>query len=288
MGCDGGTIPTRDEMIRLKKKPEKKDKDADRVAKWKNCHLSQLPLQSPIVACEVGHLYNKESVIEFLLDRTKYTNVDHIRGLKDIKELKLTLNKNRPKEKADDGNVYIDRFTSKYICPVTGFEMSGLHKFIYLYKCGCVFSERAMKEVNESNCFNCATPFTDEDIVILNGNEEDETNNNLKMQERRLNAKLNKRDKKKHKIETTSSLDSDVPTDSKRVKVSGHSSKLAEVTESKLPTAGKIVSDLIPKKTKSIQNDPKNSTTYKSLFTSSSKAKNQMQGNWVTFNPFYN
>ena len=33
MGCDGGTIPTRDELVRLKKKPEQKDKNSELIAK---------------------------------------------------------------------------------------------------------------------------------------------------------------------------------------------------------------------------------------------------------------
>jgi len=271
MGCDGGTIPTRDEMIRVKKKPEKKDKDADRDAKWKNCNLSQSPLQSPIVACDIGHLYNKESVIEFLLDRTKYTNADHIRGLKDVKELNLTLNRAIPKKTPHEGDRYIDMSTSRYVCPVTGLEMSGQYKFVYLFKCGCVFAQRAFNEVKVSNCFKCAIPFTAGDIVIINGNEEDENDNESNMHVRRLNAKLNKKEKKKHKLEATS--DSVISKSSKRSKNDTPSNKLAEGLESQLPTASKIVSDLIPKTTKCIQNDPNTSSTYKSLFTTSFKAK---------------
>merc|ERR1712110_1044137 len=68
MGCDGGTIPTRDEQVRLKKKPEQKDKDSVRLYKWQHCHLTQQKLTKPIVACELGFLYSKEVIIEKLLD----------------------------------------------------------------------------------------------------------------------------------------------------------------------------------------------------------------------------
>lgn len=54
MGCDGGTIPTRDELVRVKKKPEQKDRKADLAAKWKHCAISQEKLQPPIVACGLG------------------------------------------------------------------------------------------------------------------------------------------------------------------------------------------------------------------------------------------
>lgn len=41
-------------------------------------------------------------------------------------------------------------------------------------------------------------------------------------------------------------------------------------------------------KSTSIQKDSKATSAYKSLFTSSEKAKNQQSAHWVTFNPFYN
>jgi hypothetical protein len=37
----------------------------------------------------------------------------------------------------------------------------------------------------------------------------------------------------------------------------------------------------------SVQNDPNSSDVFKSLFTTSDKAKNQQKAHWVTFNPQY-
>ena len=37
-----------------------------------------------------------------------------------------------------------------------------------------------------------------------------------------------------------------------------------------------------------ISNDPEASKVFKSLFTSSDKAKNQTKAHWITYNPFYN
>ena len=83
MGCDGGTIPKRDELVRVKKKKADVSKEVKNAAKWNNCRLSQTPLQKPIVGDPHGHLYNKETVIEFLLDRSKYEGgPDHIKSLK--------------------------------------------------------------------------------------------------------------------------------------------------------------------------------------------------------------
>jgi hypothetical protein len=54
MGCDGGTIPTRDELVKLKQKPEKVDRDVELSARWRHCALSQQELREPIVSCELG------------------------------------------------------------------------------------------------------------------------------------------------------------------------------------------------------------------------------------------
>ena len=63
MGCDGGTIPTRDELVKLKKRPEQKDSDGHRLYKWQHCAITQHFLNKPVVACEMGRLYSKEAVI---------------------------------------------------------------------------------------------------------------------------------------------------------------------------------------------------------------------------------
>lgn len=48
--------------------------------------MRQKPLREPVVACALGKLYNKDAIIEFLLDRTAYGDGEeicgHIRSLK--------------------------------------------------------------------------------------------------------------------------------------------------------------------------------------------------------------
>ena len=68
-----------------------KDKDSVRLYKWQHCCLSQAKLVKPIVACELGRLYNKEAIIEKLLnDKSEGSNAnsdgtaDHIKSLKVI------------------------------------------------------------------------------------------------------------------------------------------------------------------------------------------------------------
>jgi hypothetical protein len=76
-------------------------------------------------------LYNKESVLEFLLDKSKFEqaeNFSHIKALKDVHELKLTENASF-KKAAEKGDAYIDSTSrARFICPITGLEMSGKYK----------------------------------------------------------------------------------------------------------------------------------------------------------------
>ena len=145
MGCDGGTIPTRDELVKTKKKPEQvrkfsiffcktsfenliyfsqKDKDSERLYRWRHCALTQEPLDKPVVACELGRLYNKEAIIEKLLNaKSEGTSQDnlaeHIKSLKDIKELQLEPNPAfKDKASVGDGG-YVETSISPWICPLT-------------------------------------------------------------------------------------------------------------------------------------------------------------------------
>lgn len=67
----------------------------------------------------------------------------------------------------------IDHQTAPYICPISGLEMSGKFKFCFIWNCGCVISERAIKQFREKSCLKCQKPFTDDDIVILNAVDQD-------------------------------------------------------------------------------------------------------------------
>ncbi|KAK7502124.1 hypothetical protein BaRGS_00006488 [Batillaria attramentaria] len=319
MGCDGGTIPKRDELVRTKKKPEQKDKVADLAFKWRNCAISQEALTQPIMACELGRLYNKESALEFLIDRSKFESAasfEHLRGLKDLKELNLTENPAAKKEKsAEKGDGYIDMQVADYICPISSQEMNGKYRFCFLWSCGCVFSERALKEVKGQSCHKCGKPYTENDLVMLNGTEEDVTLNKYKMDNRRLQAKLAKKAKKagKHTLSTETATSEEGPSSSKkpcpeaststksRLLTNGAAEDKSGLTngssgkskltsgddrqKAKLANGAKGDSKLT--KPKTIQEDPKASSVYKSLFTTSAAAKNQMQGHWVTYNPQY-
>ncbi|XP_030029162.2 replication termination factor 2 [Manduca sexta] len=321
MGCDGGTIPRRDELVRMKKKPEQKDKDAERSFKWRNCALSQQPLQEPIVACGLGRLYSKSSVIESLLDKdTKPESISHIKNLKDIKDLKLV--KNPAHVETDHTDGVVGNGSAPYICPISGLEMTGKFRFIFLWSCGCVLAERALKEVKQNLCHMCQQPFMDNDVVVLNGTEEDVEKLKDKMALRIANRKTSKKSKseKKLKVETLTESTSETPsTSSTEVKTeikeepeAGPSNAVKKEIEtiplslpkfnpnkqarghfgsSKRAHPTELADDPSYKKTKknySIAKDPQASDVYKSLFTTHKDEKQQQRAHWVTYNPFYN
>uniref|UniRef100_A0A0L8FN82 Replication termination factor 2 n=1 Tax=Octopus bimaculoides TaxID=37653 RepID=A0A0L8FN82_OCTBM len=301
---------------------------ADLAAKWKHCAISQEPLRSPIMSCEFGRLYNKETVLEFLLDRNSFEcaqSFSHLRGLKDIKEVKLTENPgdSRPKAekgdgyidtlasqyicpvvglemngmfkpKAEKGDGYIDTLASQYICPVVGLEMNGMFKFCFPWTCGCVVSERALKEVKSDTCHKCGEKVDKEDVVILNASEEDLEVMRDRMKRRRLAAKLEKKAKKAEKKK------SDIPVDQC---AEGSSSKITCLVpgKSKFTNGNRVASNTktTGKNSKtasgsnesqgqtSLQKDSKNSMVYKSLFTSSEECKKKPEQHWITYNPLY-
>ncbi|ELT93342.1 hypothetical protein CAPTEDRAFT_157491 [Capitella teleta] len=293
MGCDGGTIPRRDELVRRKKKPEKKDKDAELSAKWKHCAISQEPLRNPILACELGRLYNKESVLEFLLDKSKFEfaeNFSHIKSLKDVHELNFT--DSSYMKCAEKGDAYIDSSSrSKYICPIAGLEMSGKYRFVYLLKCFCVFSERGLREVKSDTCSKCCKKYSSDEIIPLNGTPEEVEKLRSRIEERKLKAKLERRGKKKARAEAavgvppTEATDDEPPSKVAKLdsKPSSSSAKAPPKVASKL-SLGKTK---VKPEEKTIQNDPTKSTAYKSLFNTCEKARNQMQPHWITHNPLY-
>lgn len=296
MGCDGGTIPRRDELVRIKKKPEKKDKDAELAFRWKHCTIRQLPLQAPVVACGLGRLYSKESVLEGLLDRdTLPESAAHIKNLKDIKNLNLTPNPAFNANKAEKGDCYVDGGKSPYICPVIGLEMNGKYKFCFLWTCGCVMSERALKEVKTSVCHRCQQAFTEADVVILNAVDED-----LELMQERLNArKAAQKSSKKRKNKTESTSTESTSTESTSTEINDKE----EVLKKKIKKEEK--SSILPKKnvnrneaedpayrkakeSYSVAKDPKASEVFKSIFTSHKSADDQDRAHWITYNPFYN
>lgn len=96
--------------------------------------------------------------------------------------------------KAQSVGGYIDDKCSPYICPLVGLEMNDRSKFCFLWKCGCVISERGLKLGADNKCVNCVMEYEDDDIVILNPTEEDVPSMITKLNKRKdkIKSKKNK------------------------------------------------------------------------------------------------
>jgi len=264
-----------------------KDKDSERLFLWQHCHLTQEPLRRPVVACQLGKLYNKEAVIERLLDKAAEAkeSVDHIASIKvsanhpwltkpghdrllallqDIRELNLTPNPSYSAKNPSVGDGYVDRLVSPWICPVTGLEMNGRFKFVLDWSDGKVLSERAHKMVRDDD----AGKISADNLVVLNPAEEEEVRlMRTNMEARQAKGKSDGLSRKGSKRPSTSKGDS-----AKKAKAAVGDSKQAATKGDK----------------KTVQEDPTTSEVYKSLFSSHSSAQNKPKGNWVTYDPRYN
>ncbi|ORX97666.1 DUF602-domain-containing protein, partial [Basidiobolus meristosporus CBS 931.73] len=197
MGGDGGSIPKRIELVRQKRKTERTDEASKIISEWFYCALSKKPLEVPVVSCVLGKLYNKEAILEYVLDPSSYGDADkicpHIKNLKDVTVLKLTPNPAFEGSQASNIAQFDRTLPSKYVCPITMKEMNGKHKFSYLLSCGCVLSEQALKEVPSSNCLICNKAYSSEDVMTLNPKGQDLERQQALLETRRK-AKKDKKD----------------------------------------------------------------------------------------------
>jgi hypothetical protein len=182
MGCDGGSIPKRSDLVKQKQQTKS---SADRLrpedslkTEYLQCALSKRPLERPIVSCRKGRMYNKDAIVEYLLDKQKFPDTNwcctHVKKMKDVCRLTLTPytaaastdnNKNNDKNNREDG--------WRFECPVTRRVMNGTVKFYYSAKCGCVVSEQALKECNNiiatgGPCLLCQKPFEPRHLILIN------------------------------------------------------------------------------------------------------------------------
>lgn len=179
MGADGGSIPTREDLVKTKTKTVL-NKDAviqRRAILWRTCSMSGEPLSIPIVACKKGRLYNKESILKHLLALKKTGKndnshpesdvFDHIKSLKDVISLDLTKNpifeskkicsailplssSNKKPTRSQDELLEDDNGglgPAPFVCPLSGKEMNGRFPFVYLKGCGCAMSLNALEEL---------------------------------------------------------------------------------------------------------------------------------------------
>jgi len=249
MGLDGGTIPSRADILRRSSwrlanadnsrstrggnidnvsngEPGQATKQEQGRIKWSVCALSGEPLSNEIVACELGRLYNRLSVVEFLLgegvfaqkkEDLKQNGFGHIKSLKSVFPVHLQQNPEMNKQKAP---LRSDETTSVavglFICPITQIDANGHHPFSALRTCGHVFSEKALNQMegDVKTCWLCNAPFEKSHVLPLNSTdpaviaslekrlEEKDKSDHKERKEKKEKGKEKKEKKEKKRKET--------------------------------------------------------------------------------------
>ncbi|GES63040.1 DUF602-domain-containing protein [Aspergillus terreus] len=179
MGNDGGSIPTRRELVReaARNPSTAQVKEAQRELQehyWTTCPLSHKPLMRPIVSDSAGNLYNKDAVLKFLLAGDETEGIGskadceeilggRVKGLRDVVELKFEIDTERGEHPAQHK---LDR-REAWICPVTAKQLGPNVKSVYLVPCGHVFSEEAIRQLKEDKCLQCNEGYTAENVIPI-------------------------------------------------------------------------------------------------------------------------
>jgi len=100
--------------------------------------------------------------LKALLDKKLPENFDHITKLKDLKQINFESNP--------------DNSEFPFICPFSKIEFNGMNRFVCLWSCGCVFSEKLLLNVKsvEKKCPVCNLGYSALDVVSLNLTSEEQ------------------------------------------------------------------------------------------------------------------
>ncbi|KZF22873.1 DUF602-domain-containing protein [Xylona heveae TC161] len=171
MGNDGGSIPTRRELVKeASRNPTtsqvKESQSEQQEYHWTTCPLSHRPLALPVVSDSSGKLYNKDAVLESLLPSSDGNKADNeqvlqgrVRSLRDVVEVKFQEDKEPSQDKNPRGQ--------RWVCPVTKKTLGPGIRAVYLVPCGHAYSESAVRELAGENCQECNEPCAPENIIPI-------------------------------------------------------------------------------------------------------------------------
>lgn len=175
MGNDGGSIPTRRELVKNSAKEASttqiKEIQQEKLEHyWQHCALSQKPLSLPIVSDSTGNLYNKDAVLETLLDGGQKSRDENVAGsdrtsgaissLRDVVEIKFSV-----EEEEKSGHAKLG--TLRLVCPVSGKTLGPGVKAVYLVPCGHAFAESAVKEMPGEQCLECNEAYSPDNVIPI-------------------------------------------------------------------------------------------------------------------------
>jgi hypothetical protein len=149
MGCDGGSIPKRGDLVKTKGRALRAEDVSENAAveKASTCAMSHEPLQDPVVVCELGELYNKTAVLQHLLQPVdaRVARFAHIRNRNDVFPVTVTFQDQKAKK-------------GEFVCPISETPGNGKSKFAVIRPCGCLVSEKALEQtggMKQERCISC-------------------------------------------------------------------------------------------------------------------------------------
>ncbi|KAJ5491453.1 hypothetical protein N7539_003020 [Penicillium diatomitis] len=183
MGNDGGSIPTRRELVReaARAPTTAQIKEVQREQQehsWTTCPLSHKTLVRPIVSDSIGNLYNKDAVLRYLLPGDDGEGISsksdceeilcgRVKSLRDIVELHFEVDTERSEHPSDRVNAHRHERREGWICPITAKPLGPSVKSVYLVPCGHVFAEEAMRQLKGDKCLQCNESYTEENIIPI-------------------------------------------------------------------------------------------------------------------------
>lgn len=167
MGNDGGSIPTRRELVKeAARNPTtaevKESQQEQQEYLWTTDPISLKPLAYPVVSDSAGKLYSKDTILEYLVEGARKEEAESvtrgsIKSLKDVVEIRFEA----------DAEASAKANHAVWKCPVTGDKLGPGSKAAYLVPCGHAFSGSAIKEVSGEKCLNCETEYASNDIIPI-------------------------------------------------------------------------------------------------------------------------
>ena len=177
-----------------------------RAIRVRSCALSGDALKAPVVSDEFGQLFNKLDVLEQLSSKKLPEAFSHIRGLRDLIDVK-----SQP-PKADSDYVHGDGAPFCQ-CPLTGSSFDGSEPFVVIRTSGWLLAQKAISELGEEALQDEYGPFTKSDLVTAAPDPDDVREASKALAEKRAAAKAKKKAAKRAKGTAV-----DAPVEKKRKK----------------------------------------------------------------------
>ena len=158
MGLDGGCVLKRPDMLKKSTKGTRRDNDRQRAAEyarcsWTICALTGESLIAPIVVSRHGQFFNRHSILDAILDNSLPKRLRYLRKQKNWKEVDL---------------LGAETLT-QYVCPVSSKTPNPgtVDSWVVLFKCGHLFLEEALKQLQANKCPICGCEFDKDDVICV-------------------------------------------------------------------------------------------------------------------------